>query len=465
MIMAINPKLFTHDSDKAALTALKAIPGFSQLLKAVMKLGYEKQSHIMNMGSNLRIDENQMPKYYHMLLPICEKLKIKVPELYTKLDVTPNAYTYGDTDPYIVITSGLLETVPDELIPTVLAHECGHIVCRHTLYTMMGSLVMTGLDYAASYVPLGLGSAITASLQMAFAYWRRCSELSADRVATFCDGSPDKTIQLCMHFAGYDKDFYEVTPNVEAFLSQIDDYKKLVADNAWNKTLEFLWMQYQSHPQSAIRAYECNEWAKSEQFGKIVRYLGMSDMERTLVDSDLPIEAPMPEGSKGFVGKETELVVKELEETGFTRIRTIRTMEKGKAAEDDHVVDVKVYGKEFKQLEWFPVDAEIVITYFKAQTEEEDIAAHPGMIRMPESSNKFVGRDYMEVTKQLAEAGFTLIIAETQPIRIAIFTKEGSVARVLAGDDVGFEKGAWYYPETPIRIVYNSSASQTEQER
>ena len=465
MMMSINPNLFLHDSDKTALNALKAIPGFSQLLKWFMSIGYEKQEHIMNMGSNLRIDENQMPKYYNMLLPICEKLQIKVPELYTTLNVTPNAWTFGDTDPYIVITSGMLETVPDELIPTVLAHECGHIVCRHTLYTMMGNLLMLGLDFAASYVPLGLGQAISSSLQMAFAYWMRCSELSADRVAAFCDGTPDKTIQLCMHFAGYDKDFFDTEPNVSAFLSRIEDYKKLTADNAWNKTLEFLWMRNQDHPQSAIRAYECNEWAKSQQFEKIVKYLGSVNMSRSDDESGLPVEAPMPEDSKNFIGKETDAVVKMLEDTGFANIKTIRTMEKGPVSKDGLVVEVLAAGNTFKQLEWIPVDTEITITYFKAQTEEEDIAAHPGMVRMPESAGRFNGRDYMEVTKQLAEAGFTIIMAEAQPILIPLFTKEGSVAKVTVNDESNFEKGAWYNPDTPIRITYNSSATQKPQEK
>lgn len=457
--MAINPNLFLHDSDKAALSALKAIPGFSQLLKWFMSIGYEKQEHIMNMGSNLRIDENQMPKYYHMLLPICEKLRIKVPELYTTLDVVPNAWTYGDTDPYIVITSGMLETVPDELIPTVLAHECGHIVCRHTLYTMMGGLLMTGLDFAASYVPLGLGQAISSSLQMAFAYWMRCSELSADRVAAFCDGTPDRTIQLCMHFAGYDKDFFNIQPNVDAFLSQIEDYKKLTANNAWNKTLEFLWMRNRDHPQSAIRAYECKEWAKSQQFDKIVRYLGTTDVKRLTDGSETPIEVPMPEESKFFVGKETEEVIRTMEDAGFINIKTVRTMDKGKVSKDGLVVEVLAAGEAFKQLDWMPADTEITITFFKAQTEEEDIAAHPGMIRMPESSSRFIGQDYMEVTKQLASAGFTVITAGTQPIRIALFTKEGSVAKVTANNEDKFEKGAWYYPNVPIHIVYNSANS------
>ncbi len=458
-MMAINPNLFLHDSDKAALSALKAIPGFSQLLKWFMSIGYEKQEHIMNMGSNLRIDENQMPKYYHMLLPICEKLRIKVPELYTTLDVVPNAWTYGDTDPYIVITSGMLETVPDELISTLLAHECGYIVCRHTLYTMMGGLLMTGLDFAASYVPLGLGQAISSSLQMAFAYWMRCSELSADRVAAFCDGTPDRTIQLCMHFAGYDKDFFNIQPNVDAFLSQIEDYKKLTANNAWNKTLEFLWMRNRDHPQSAIRAYECKEWAKSQQFDKIVRYLGTTDVKRLTDGSETPIEVPMPEESKFFVGKETEEVIRTMEDAGFKNIKTVRTMDKGKVSKDGLVVEVLAAGEAFKQLDWMPADTEITITFFKAQTEEEDIAAHPGMIRMPESSSRFIGQDYMEVTKQLASAGFTVITAGTQPIRIALFTKEGSVAKVTANNEDIFEKGAWYYPNVPIHIVYNSANS------
>ena len=79
----------------------------------------------------MRISEKQLPKYYHMLPPICEKLGIEVPELYLTMDGSPNAYTAGDTKPFIVMTTGLLKSLPEELIPTVLAHECGHIACHH----------------------------------------------------------------------------------------------------------------------------------------------------------------------------------------------------------------------------------------------------------------------------------------------------------------------------------------------
>ncbi|MCD7892078.1 MAG: M48 family metalloprotease [Erysipelotrichaceae bacterium] len=150
----LDPDLFIHPSDKAAMTALKAIPGFSQVMKALMKIWNEQQYKIINMSTNLKVSDQQLKKYYDMLPPICETLGIDIPEIYIELNVNPNAYTYGDTHPFIVLTSGLFETLPDELIPSVLAHECGHIACHHTLYTTMGQMLLNG---ASAFVS-GLGN-------------------------------------------------------------------------------------------------------------------------------------------------------------------------------------------------------------------------------------------------------------------------------------------------------------------
>ncbi|MBR6850869.1 MAG: peptidase M48, partial [Lachnospiraceae bacterium] len=72
--MAFDSRAYVHDADKAALNALKAIPGFQQLVKGFMKIFSERQYRIVNLSSNIRISENQFPKYYEMLPPICEKL-------------------------------------------------------------------------------------------------------------------------------------------------------------------------------------------------------------------------------------------------------------------------------------------------------------------------------------------------------------------------------------------------------
>ena len=67
--MALNSDLYIHPTDKAAMKALKAIPGFSQFVKAYMSVWNERQFRIMNMSSKLRISEKQMKKYYDMLPP------------------------------------------------------------------------------------------------------------------------------------------------------------------------------------------------------------------------------------------------------------------------------------------------------------------------------------------------------------------------------------------------------------
>ena len=304
---AFNPEQYTHESDRAALKALQAIPGFSALLKGFMNVWNERQQKILNMSSRIRLGENQMRKYYDMLPPVCEKLGIPVPELYLEMNVVPNSYTSGDTNPFIVITSGLLKALPDELIPTVLAHECGHIACRHVLYLTMGRMVLQGAGSVVSHF-LKFGGLLTVPMQIAFYYWMRCSEFSADRAAVLCDGTPRKMQEVCMRMAGWDKEI-SADVNMEAFLRQASGYKELINESKWNKTLEFMILSQASHPLTAVRAVECGAWAETEEFRRLLLYPGPEI--RTLpaaVSSGLPEErdpgtasAPVS-GSSGFSG-------------------------------------------------------------------------------------------------------------------------------------------------------------------
>ncbi len=262
------PACYMHESDKAALKALKALPAFSALTKAFMNVWQERQFRILNMSSNIRLGENQLPQYYNMLPPICEKLGIPVPELYLTMDVNPNAYTYGETKPFITITSGLIDLLPDELISTVLAHECGHIACSHVLYSTMGRIVFSGAALAGSF--MGLGKLVTFPLQVAFYHWQRCSELSADRAAVIYDGDAEKMTEVCMRLAGFGKN-NQADGDKNAFMQQALEYKSLVESSAWDKTLEFLILKDANHPFNAVRAYECNEWVKTAQFRQIVK--------------------------------------------------------------------------------------------------------------------------------------------------------------------------------------------------
>ena len=266
--MAVDSKFYVHDADRAALKTLQAIPGFNQLIRGFMKVWSERQLRIINMSSNIRINERQMSKYYDMLPPICQKLGIDIPELYLQMDVRPNSYTSGDTKPFIVLTSGLFEKIPDELIPTVLAHECGHIACHHVLYSTMGRLLMgTARTALTSFVPFG--GVISTALEVAFYYWMRCSEYSADRAAVLCDGTAEKMSEVCMRLAGFDKDI-DAIENKAEFMAQAREYRDMINNSKWDKTLEFMMLRTMDHPLMTIRALECEEWGQSSQFKALV---------------------------------------------------------------------------------------------------------------------------------------------------------------------------------------------------
>ena len=353
-------KLFTHPSDKAALDALKAIPGFSPLMRAFMSLWNEKQYRIMNMSSKLRLSENQMPKYYNMLPPICEKLGIDVPELYIELDVNPNAYTSGDTTPFIVMTSGLLETLPDELIPTVLAHECGHIVCHHVLYSTMGKVLMNS---ASKFLGTAIGGLVTLPIQLAFAYWMRCSEFSADRAAAICDGTSERMIETCFRFAGYDKDIM-TDGNIEAFLQQAEEYNELIRDSKWNKSLEFILFNQINHPLNAVRASECKKWCEGEQYKNLLSFVDTRKNGIATMTGSFRI--PMPQPSKYYIGRNVKETTEMLSSLGFSDITIEKTTEKKKEKQEDKVIKIEIDGKDkFSKGTWFSSDASIRVVCYE----------------------------------------------------------------------------------------------------
>lgn len=438
--MALDYKLYLHDSDKAAMAALKAIPGFSQVMKAFMIIWSEQQLRLINMSTNLRLNEKQMAKYYNMLPPICTKLGIDVPELFVELDVHPNAYTYGDTKPFIVITSGLFETLPDELIPTVLAHECGHIACHHTLYTTMGRAILNG---ASAFVS-GLGNIALYPIQLAFAYWMRCSEFSADRAAIICDGSAEKSTEVMMRFAGYDKDIM-ADANVEAFMEQALEYKNLVDNNAWNKTLEFILFQNYDHPLNAIRAYEGREWEKTELYKNILEYV---NSETSDDESKLPVEVSI----KKMIGKNVVDVQAKLLTMGFDNIKTVRNTEATKTKEGS-IIAITI--NELSEDGWYKRSDEVRIEYFEAKTDEEIALEHPGEIKIGENQKYFLGKNYEEVKVELKYLGFTnFTIKEMAMSKIGWGEKENCVAKIIINDQSQFDKDSWFIKESEVIIYY-----------
>lgn len=257
----MSPSDFIHPEDAAALRQLESIPGFPSFVKSILSLGLETLQYGINMASTVRLSEQQLPEIYKHLPPICEKLGIDVPEFYLSMDPYPNAWTFGDTRIFITVTSGLLDMMDGEELDAVLAHECGHILCRHVLYHSVARYILAGVD------SLGVLGKLTIPIQLGFLYWQRKSELSCDRAGAIIT-SPDVVSRAMARISAGPKSITE-NINWNEWAKQADEYDSIWHSNTWNKALQIYAIARQNHPFSAVRVREILKWGESEAYRRI----------------------------------------------------------------------------------------------------------------------------------------------------------------------------------------------------
>lgn len=258
---------FQHPWDRQAINALQAIPGFEYLVKKLMEIGFEQFFRITNLASNIHVKGKMLPRLRESLRYATRILDMAEPELYITTSPMPNAYTYGQTRPFIVLTSGLIEAMDEEEMFFVLAHELGHIKCGHVLYKTMARNFKIVLDIAAS-ATFGMSGLLSAGLEMAMSDWERKSELSADRAGLICVQNQHTANIAFMKLAAASPKLYSEMDEGE-FLRQIRSYEDAADESFINKTYTALVTARMSHPFLIMRAKQLDSWIQSGGFSDL----------------------------------------------------------------------------------------------------------------------------------------------------------------------------------------------------
>lgn len=248
---------FQHPHDVAATQALQAIPGLDLVVAKVMEYGLERVFYLDNIAASLRVTSRMFGRLHRALGWGCHILDLPEPELYVTLDPTPNAYTYGHTRPFIVLTSGLVDMLDDEECFFVIAHELGHIKADHVLYTILARNLAT-LTTLIGQATFGLGSLLSQGLVLALHDWYRKAELTADRAGLLCVQDLTPCLHAFMKLAGGTTRLASDMDHAE-FLRQIRAYEE--ADQSLlNKAYKGLLTMHRTHPFPIIRAKELDTW-------------------------------------------------------------------------------------------------------------------------------------------------------------------------------------------------------------
>jgi Zn-dependent protease with chaperone function len=254
---------FMHPWDVKATAALHRVPGFDRLIAKVMEWGLERVMFLENIADNVRVTDRMFPRLHRYLQWSCKVLAVPEPEFYVSMDPVPNAYTYGHTRPFVVMTSGLIELLGEEEQFFAVAHEVGHIKCEHPLYTTV-AMNIAALVEIFGKATLGLGSLLGAGVELALYDWRRKAELSADRAALLCVQDKDVAIRSFMKLAGGSpKLFHEM--DQDEFMRQIRAYED-ADESTLNKVYKVLVTAFRTHPFPILRAKHLDEWITSGEF-------------------------------------------------------------------------------------------------------------------------------------------------------------------------------------------------------
>jgi Zn-dependent protease with chaperone function len=187
------------------------------------------------------------------------RLQVEPVQVFVAPSRALNAYTFGLTSPKVVVLySPLVQIMDADELRFIIGHEMGHVRLGHTwLNSLVGGMAGVPSPFLAAVV-----------LALAFRWWNRACEYSADRAGLLACGHLQKAISALVRLttgtatrtAG---DLQQALQRVEA---EDDDPANVVGE------------ALATHPMTIRRIEELRRFAASDEYRRL----------QTLMDRNLP---------------------------------------------------------------------------------------------------------------------------------------------------------------------------------
>ena len=294
ILTEISPQAWEHPADRAALNALRRIPGFDLALRKIFGMFGERAIRLAFKANAVRVSEKQYPWIHERTLRVCEIMDLKeIPEVYVSQTPLVNAGAVGMSDPFIVLNSSMLEVLDHDEVEAVLAHEVGHILSGHVLYRTLLLLIMQLAMFRYPIAGLALLPILWALLE-----WYRKSELSCDRAALLAIQDKDIVMSSLMKLAGGTRG---ETLDLQEFIAQSEEYRE--GGDLLDSVYKVLNVIGATHPFSVVRVAELRDWIDTGTYEKILA----GDYARRSDEDTKPYREDLAEAAKGYTDAAQEI--------------------------------------------------------------------------------------------------------------------------------------------------------------
>lgn len=158
----------------------------------ILSYSIGRSHHKALLQSAQRVTNRASPTLADLVERGVRRLRPGEVEVYVAPGRALNAYTFGLTTPKVVVLyASLLEVMDEDELLFILGHELGHVALGHTwLNSLIGGLAGIPASWTAGAI-----------MSMAFLWWNRACEFSADRAGLLACANPEKAVTALVKLA------------------------------------------------------------------------------------------------------------------------------------------------------------------------------------------------------------------------------------------------------------------------
>ncbi|WP_430783005.1 M48 family metallopeptidase [Actinoplanes sp. G11-F43] len=288
-LTGISSRAWEHPADRGALSALRELRGFDDVVKTFFGMWNERGFRLQFLAGAIRVDHRQYPRVYQRFTEAASTIDVaELPELYVSQNPIINGQAIGLDRPFIVITTGAVDKLDDDELRALLGHEIGHVRSGHAVYKTIMQ-ILTGWLANISWLPVGV-MALRAIIAAMYEWWRK-AELSADRAGLLAGQDPAASLRLLMKLAG-GGDLSQI--DTAAFLEQAAEYES--GGDLRDSIHKIGLTAWSSHPVPVARAAELRKWIDSGDYARIIG----GDYPRRDTDGDASVTEDVKAAAKAY---------------------------------------------------------------------------------------------------------------------------------------------------------------------
>ena len=231
-------------------TATVCLSALFILITVMLSYAHNRAHHQSLLAQAQRVTPQATPRLATLVAETTARLQAGPVQTFVVPSKTLNAYTFGLSSPQVVVLNApLLHMMDEDEMRFILGHELGHVRLGHTwLNSLIGG--MAG-------IPSPLGA--SAILAMAFLWWNRACEYSADRAGLLACGNPHKAISTMVKLAAGPE------ARTRSDLQRALQYIEAEDDHVLNNLGEAL----ATHPMAIRRIEELQRYAASSEYRRL----------------------------------------------------------------------------------------------------------------------------------------------------------------------------------------------------